>query len=478
MSLCGTKGVVSPNNIRTLTKPTGGGFPPVFMKDIIETIYPMGVQLLGAGYDNALKFIDHLIGLEVLEFSSGTNIGTWTVPDEWIIRDGWVKFRGKKIIDYKKNYLSIASYSSPVNQKINLEELKKHLHYSTERPNDIPYVYKFYEKDWGFCVPLTKIKEREEMPDAKVINEVLVDPGPFSPIWKDKLEEGEYEVFIDSEYRPGKMKVGVHTIKGKSDREILFFAHLDHPYQANDNLSAVACLVDMAKKIKAEHTIKIVFCPETIGSIAYALTQDVSKVDFMVAVDICGNAGPITLQKSWNMNHKINIIGHLAIHAKEQSFSKGNFRAFLGSDEYVFNDPLIGIPGLFFTTYPYSEYHTSADTPDIINCNAIENMQNVLLKIVDIYEKDFVPKRLISGPLMRSKYGIQTVSKQMNLSWDYFWYGIDGKRSIAELAGEYGLPFDLVYETALKLEKDNAIRRIDAGEVSKQQTTRKKHKNI
>jgi aminopeptidase-like protein len=444
-----------------------------YMKNIIETIHPMGVQLLGSGYDNALKFINHLIPLEVLEFPSGTKVGTWTIPDEWVIKDGWVKFEGEKIIDYTKNPLSVVIYSQPINTKMDKGELQKHLYYSDDFPNQTPYVYKFYEKDWGFCVPRNKIKEVEH----EVLNiETMTVEKPTS--FKDILKDGEYEVFIDSEFKPGTMKIGTHTIKGKSDREILLFAHLDHPYQANDNLSGVACLIDLARKIKSNHTIKIILCPETIGSITYALTQDISKVDFMIAVDICGNEGPVTLQKSWNVYDKINLISHLAIHSNAQNFKKGNFRALLGSDEYVFNDPLIGIPGVFLSTYPYDQYHTDADTPEIISYKAIENVQNIILKIIEIYEKDFIPKRLIKGPLMRSKYNVQTTSKQMNLSWDYFWYSIDGKRSIAELAGDYGLPFDIVYETMLKLEQDGTICRSDVGQKPIKKTTSKKHKRV
>jgi aminopeptidase-like protein len=233
------------------------------MREIIETLYPMNRCLLGAGYDNALKFIEHLVKLDVIEIPSGTEVGTWTVPNEWVIREAWVKnSKGEKIIDYSKDLMSLMVGAYPVNQKMKREELIKHLHYSEEMPDAIPYTYNLYGTEWGFNVKKSEflVKNDEEISSLK-----LEGGKEFIPKYAWNIPEDEYEVFIDSENKPGVLKIGVHTIKGKSDREILLFAHLDHPFQANDNLSAVACLLDLANKIKAEHTIKIIFCPETIG---------------------------------------------------------------------------------------------------------------------------------------------------------------------------------------------------------------------
>lgn len=425
-------------------------------KNIIETLYPMNRCLMGEGYDNALKFIDHLIPLEILEFPSGTQLGTWTVPDEWIVRDAWVKYGEDKIFDYKKNPLSLVVGSLPFEGFVSLPNLKNHLHTSEEVKDATPYVFKFYDKDWGFCAPKTQIYEETD-------NEQDLKSGNFVSKWKDKLEGEEYlmdyEVFIDTEYVPGTMKLGVHTIKGKTDREILLFAHLDHPYQANDNLSAVACLIDLASKIKCDHTIKIVFCPETIGSVAYALTQDLSKVDFMIAVDICGNTNSILMQKSFDVENRINRVAHLAIHSFAETYRKGAFRNTIGSDEYVFNDPQIGVQGIMLSTHPYKEYHTDQDTPDKIDYEQIEKMGNIIEKIVEIYEKDYIPVKNFKGQLMRSKYGIQTPSPQVNLSWDYFFYNMDGKKTLAELCAEYGLNFDYTYSILEKMVKDKSIKK-------------------
>lgn len=431
-------------------------------RQIIEELYPMNRGLLGEGYDNALEYIKKLISLDIIEVPSGTKLGTWTVPDEWVVRDAHLSFNGEKIIDYKTDPLSLIVGSLPAHGVYKLEEILKHIHYSEEMPNATPYVFKFYDKDWGFCVPKNKVVKKLAKP--KPMKGVTMNGKPVMTNTEQLLKQGKYHVFIDTEYKPGVMKLGVHTIPGESKKEILLFAHLDHPFQANDNLSAVACLIDLATKLKSKYTIKIVFCPETIGSIAYAHTQDLSNVEFVIAVDICGNTNSLLLQKSFNREHRVNRACHLALQANGQSYRKGEFRNSIGSDETVFNDPEIGIAGIMLSTWPYPEYHTSEDTPDKIDYTMIETTQKVIAKTIEIYEKDYIPKREFKGPLMRSAYGFQTSDPQVNLSWDYLVYNIDGKRTLVELCSDYGINFDYAYEIFEKLINDKKISRIAIGE--------------
>lgn len=406
------------------------------LKQIIEELYPINATLLGEGYNQRLELLKKYFNLWTFEILSGTELGTWTVPDEWVVRDAWVKFKGKKILDYKKQPLHLIVGSLPFQGKLNLKEFSEHLHWSDTRPDAVPYVMKFYEKVWGFCL---------------------------SKKQKEKLKEGEYEVFIDTEWKPGKMKIGVHTILGKSDREILLFAHLDHPFQANDNLSGVACMLDIVSKIKSDHTIKIVFCPETIGSIAYAHLQDISKVNFVIAVDICGNDKPILMLKSYDQEARINRIAHCALQMAGNGYSKGKFRSTIGSDETVFNDPLIGIPGICLTTHDktWLDYHTEFDTLDKINYDKIQEMSNLIVKIIDVADRDYIPKRNFKGQLFRTKYGLQSELKQLNLNYDYFFYRIDGKITLAELCADHELNFSVMYEVMDKLIKDGKIKKVE-----------------
>ena len=411
------------------------------MKEALEQLYTFPRQLLGSGYDNALEYINQLIGLDVIEVDSGTQLGTWTVPNEWAPKEAWVKYKGKKIIDFAKEPMSLITHSLPFKGTLDLEELKKHIWSVKDKETgdddgSIPFIFKFYDRDWGFACTQKQF---------------------------DKLKEGEYEVFIDVEEKPGKMKLGVHTIKGKTDREILLFAHLDHAYMANDNLSGVVCLLEVFKKAKdLEHTVKLVFCPETIGSQAYIYTQDLSRVDFVAAVDICGNDSSVMFQKSWDDEARINRVVHCALQIAGKQYRKGKFRTSIGSDETAFNDPSIGIPGILFTTWPYPEYHTNLDTPEKINYEKISEVADLILKTIEIYEKDYIPVRVFKGPLMRSRYKIQSPVARVNLIWDYLIYSIDGKKTLAEICSDMEMNFEEVYKIFEKIIDDSQMLRTPA----------------
>ena len=213
----------------------------------------------------------------------------------------------------------------------------------------------------------------------------------------------------------------------------------------------------MAKQIKCEHTIKIIFCPETIGSIAYGETQDISKVDFVIAVDSVGNENTLLIQKAFDKFARINYAVHLAVHELGVSYRKGDFRVLIGSDEYMFNDPTIGIPGIMLSRIPYKEYHTSLDTPDIIKEDKIKETADVILKTIEIYEKDFIPVRKFKGILCRSKYKLQTLHKFLNRDLDYLLFDIDGKKYLSEIVLPLSLTFSYAYDFLAKLENENLI---------------------
>lgn len=445
------------------------------MEKIIKNLYSLDRHLLGDGYDKALEYINKIIPLEILEFKTGTDIGGWIIPPEWVVKDAWVKYKGKKIIDYKNNPLVLMDYSEPIHGICQLEELKKHLFISDEMPDELSYEHSFYEPNWGFSIPknyalkektsvwkklFDLCKECKDFEGEKIKVKVLGAKEKEEKIeYIDKLPKGEYEVFIDTEKKQGTLKIGVHTIKGKTDREILLFAHLDHPYQANDNLSGVACLIDLTKQLenKFEHTIKIIFCPETIGSIAYAFSQDILKVDFVIAVDAVGNDNTLLIQKAYNKYDRINYAVHLAVQELGVSYRKGDFRLLIGSDESVFNDSLIGISGIMLSRYPYKEYHTSADKPEIIKKDKLKETQEVILKTIEIYEKDFIPQRKLRGMLMRSRYGLQTPHKYLNRDLDYLWADIDGKKWLSEIVIGLGCTFDYASKFLSKLKDENIV---------------------
>ena len=67
------------------------------------------------------------------------------------------------------------------------------------------------------------------------------------------------------------MHYGEIFIKGKSKLEIVFTTYICHPSMANNELSGPVLLTYLALfiKKKRKYSYRIIFVPETIGSISY-----------------------------------------------------------------------------------------------------------------------------------------------------------------------------------------------------------------
>ena len=89
----------------------------------IEDLFKLNRQIMGEGYDKALDYINNIIPLKIYGFPTGTEVGTWKIPKEWVAKEAWVKFNGEKIIDLKNHPLHLLGYSLPFKGKISLEEL-------------------------------------------------------------------------------------------------------------------------------------------------------------------------------------------------------------------------------------------------------------------------------------------------------------------------------------------------------------------
>ena len=217
------------------------------LKKQFNKLYKICRSILGKGFRDSLEIIGNNVDLNIKKIKSGKKVLDWTVPDEWNIKDAYIITpSGKKIAEFKKHSLHVVNYSIPVKKKIKLTDLKKHLHTLPDLPNAIPYVHSYYKRTWGFCLPYNEFK---------------------------KLEQGEYQVFIDSEIKPGNLVYSDTLIKGKSKKEILLSTYLCHPQMANHELSGPlvwSALYNIIKKTGPhKYSYRFLICPENIGSAAF-----------------------------------------------------------------------------------------------------------------------------------------------------------------------------------------------------------------
>ena len=77
-----------------------------------KDLFPINRSLTGDGNRKTLKYIKEIIPeLRIIEIPSGTKAFDWTVPNEWNVKDAWIKNeKGKKICDFQKNNLHLMGY--------------------------------------------------------------------------------------------------------------------------------------------------------------------------------------------------------------------------------------------------------------------------------------------------------------------------------------------------------------------------------
>ena len=219
------------------------------MLDIVKELFNYPRSVTGQATRDTLKYIERKVkNLKILKFKCGSNVYDWKIPDEWNIKDAYIREKsGKKILDFKKNLLSVVYHSVPIRRWINKNQLLKKIHVDNDLKNATPYVTSYYKKDWGFCMPQKDLK---------------------------KLNKKKYFVCIDSNFKKGFLEIGEFFKKGRKKEEIFFSTYICHPSMANDNLSSIALqtnLINYLKKNykKTKYSYRFVFLPETIGSISY-----------------------------------------------------------------------------------------------------------------------------------------------------------------------------------------------------------------
>lgn len=356
--------------------------------DLLKKLFPLCRSLTGDGNRETLRIIQELIPLKVAEIPSGSEVFDWTVPQEWNIRDAWIKdSRGNTIVDFRNNNLHVMGYSAAVDQKIPLEELQQHLYSLPQLPDAIPYITSYYKERWGFCLP-HRLREN--------------------------LQSGDYFVYIDSEYKAGYLTYGECYLPGEEAREILLSTYICHPSLANDNLSGVVVTVFLVKwllSLPRRYSYRILFIPETIGSIAYLHSHLAEMKEKTVAgfvLTCCGDTGGFSYLSSRNGN---TLSDRAVRHVLKHKVGKFTEYTFLerGSDERQFCSPGVDLPvgSLMRSKYgTFPQYHNSLDNLEFVHAQALEETLAMYREVLSAIElnRTYQIKTLCEPRL--GKYGL------------------------------------------------------------------------
>lgn len=413
--------------------------------------------------DNAGLFerITRELPLDLFRFSSGDYYNGWIVPDNWRVRRAKLYHEDVEVFDGQLHTLGVGRYSKSFSGEMDWEELAQHLVTNGHQPDAYMFhcmwQYRPWDADWTLCIP--------------------------NKIYRELRAYGRYRVELETEYEPGEMLVAHHHKQGRSDKIIVFNSNTCHPHMANDGFAGTAVLIRLFQWLAQQDTFysyRLVLGPEHLGSVFYLRDLPRSEVDRMVCgvfEEMPGTGGAIKATTTFNGGHKIDLAFANALRYYAKDHQLVPWRQGAGNDETVWEAPGYEVPFVEMTRCedqfaPYPEYHSSLDTPDLMIPGQLDEMLDVLKRVVFTLENDATIQRRFDGLICLSnpKYDLYmerpdpTITKDLAADAEKWGHLLDclfrymnGTMTILEIAERHELPFERLHSYIKRFEEKGLV---------------------
>ncbi len=400
------------------------------MYDLCVKMFPICRSITGNGVRETLKILQTICeNIKVYEVPSGTRVFDWTVPKEWNIRDACIEnSSGKRIVDFRKNNLHVMGYSVPVDKMVSLDELKKIIYTQPGQPDVIPYVTSYYKERYGFCM-----SEKQ----------------------KNSLQEDTYHIYIDSTLKDGSLTYGEVKIESTTagEGEILLSTYICHPSMANNELSGPSVAVYLAKWLQSlperKYSYRVVFIPETIGSITYISRNLQNLKENVVAgfnLSCVGDDRTFSYVASRYGDTLADKVAKNVLNFYYPAYKKYSFLQ-RGSDERQYNAPGVDLPVCVICRSKYGEYpeyHTSADNLGLISPSGLQGAYEVYKECITALEyNENYRIRCLCEPQLGKRGLYPTISQKgsydgIKAMTDFIAYA-DGKNDLIDISNLIGV---------------------------------------
>lgn len=391
---------------------------------LLTDVYPMHRTILGPGFARVLERIGQEVKLEVRTFPTGLRGGSWVVPKEWHVEEGYIEtLSGQRIVDVRQHGLHVWMYSQSFEGVVSKEELLQHIRTSAVRPDAIPLEQTFYRSQWGFSVSQRHL---------------------------EAMDEPRYRVVLKTVFTDGFLRVGEAVLPGQSSEEIIIDSFICHPLLAYYQ-TGLAVAVELFKLIAAlptrRYTYRLLLTPETIGPLIYLHHhEDIRRRIVGGYTLVClGDEGKFHYRSSYGGNRVTDRAMRHALAHSGYSYDIEPFdiRSGTTGNEKAYNSPGFYVPiGSVRRTHigGYPEAWTSDDNLDLISPECLLQSLRLCWMAVQTLERDVVYEPLFVGEPFLSGYGIYPHDRSFDqmLAWDYFKAFVDGNRSLVEIADRAG----------------------------------------
>lgn len=410
------------------------------LKPLLAQLLPLHRTLASAGMDKALRIVgEHMPAgsqYAIETYAPGTPVWTWMVPERYVVHEAYLETKnGQRILDFADNPLHLVSYSLPVDALLTWDELAPHLHFNEKRPWAIPWIFKYYQRDWGFCLSKNQYDQLDREIQYRAVIRAEFQTDPDEGFW---------------------VSTGIiHPEGGAANPagELLISSHLCHPMQANDDLAGTVTAIEVAHRLTenplppGSMSVRFWFGPETIGTIAYLAHHEDLIPQFKggIFVEMTGNASPIAWHHSRQHDHLLDRITRSIL--RDIEHVERDFAAHPANDERVINGPGVNVPCISINRWPYAEYHTSDDNLTIIREEMLQGAADVVEQIVRVYASNYIPRRTFRGPVFLSGHGLWVDWREnweLNRAIEKIMMRFEGQHSIFDIAEEVGLDYWMV----------------------------------
>ncbi|MEY8215166.1 MAG: DUF4910 domain-containing protein, partial [Colwellia sp.] len=292
---------------------------------------------------------------------------------------------------------------------------------------------------------------------------------------RKSLKPGNYKVKIDSSLTQGVLNYGELIIPGETQEEILLSTYICHPSLANNELSGPIVTTALAQWLSSlpnrRYTYRIVFLPETIGSIAY-LSRHINKMQKnMVAGFVVTCIGDDNNYSYMPSRAENTLADSAALHTLKYAVEEFSKFSFLdrGSDERQYCSPSVDLPvcSVMRTKYgEYPEYHTSLDNLGFISPEGLQGGFKVLQACLFLLENNFKYKVTVLCEPQLGKRGLYPTLSSMNEDYtdirtmmNFIAY-CDGERTLIEIADKIGEYAIKLLSLTKKLQEEGLLKKI------------------